>query len=365
MDPHLQNVRDIPFSRSYLNINGIPHGVVDVLTDPQQIYNKRESAFSHWQTTATNGTEFIEESFFVDDTVYNDYVNGKNIPGGTFKVRDGTISTGRSGIATRPRDNIPNDLHTSADRAFNMVPEISPVTPALSGGEGKSGESGVLNRQKRAQAIVSIEPMMRGAKQFDKEFGEAWFLLAKQLYKGAPRVVSDPVTGKTVTMNIPTQDGRILNNIATLPRHSIVITESKRGVSVREELLNRYVELMPFFQNPILRSRIEMAAITVLPNLPEKEVQDAIQAAEKFLELQNTRVDAETLQNLVGMATFKQQLQQLNAPPQPGGGAPNPEGPSKPGETPAEGGGLSVEGKNIKPGQTIPADVRTINQLNK
>lgn len=353
------------FTWSYMNVNGIPHGVVDVIKDPQKIYNKRESAFTHWQTTASNGTEFVEEDFFVNDTVYNKYVNEKNIPGGTYKVKNGTISTGRSGIGTRPRDQIPNDLHTSADRAFNMVPEISPVTPALSGGEGKSGESGVLNRQKRAQALITIEPMMRGLEELDEQWGEAYFLLAKNLYSGAPRAVKDPVSGKTQFLNIPTQDGRIINNIANLPRHSIIISKSKRGVSVREELLNRYVELLPFFQNPILRSRVEMMAITVLPNMPDSEVKSALNDAKKFLELQNTRVGAETSQNMVGIATFQKQLQQLSAAPQPGGGLPNAEGPSEPGKTPAEGGGFSVEGKDIKPGATIPADVRTINQMNK
>ena len=108
-----------------------------------------------------------------------------------------------------------------------------------------------------------------------------------------------------------------------------------------------------------------MAAIKVLPNLPEGEIQGALQAAQEFLDLQRTRVGAEKAQNMVGIAQFQQQLQQLGGAPQPGGASPNPEGPSAPGETPAEGGGLSVEGKNIKPGQTIPADVRTINQLNK
>jgi len=348
------------FTWSYLNVNGVPHGVVDVLKDLQQIYNKRESSFTHWQTTATNGAEFVEETFFANDTIYNDYVNTKNIPGGTYKVRDGTISTGRTGIGSRPRDNIPNDLHTSADRAHAMVPEVSPVTPALSGGEGKSGESGILNRQKRAQALISIEPMMRGLEGLDKEWGEAYFLLAKQLYSGAPRQITDPKTGKTQFLNVPTQDGRIINNIATLPRHSIIISKSKRGVSVREELLNRYVELMPFFQNPILRSRLEMAALAVLPNIPDEEVTSALADAQKFVDLQNSRVDAETLQNAVGIAQFEQQLKQLQ-----GQGIPNAQGPSAPGQTPAEGGGLSVEGKNIKPGQTIPADVRTINQLNK
>jgi hypothetical protein len=343
------------FTWSYLNVNGVPQGVVDVLKDPQQIYNKRESAFTHWQTTATNGTEFVEETFFSNDNEYSKYVNEKNIPGGTFKVRDGSISTGRTGIATRPRDNIPNDLHTSADRAFQMVPEISPVTPALSGGEGKSGESGVLNRQKRAQAVISIEPMMRGLESLDKEWAEAWFLLSKSHYSGAVRKITDPKTRKTQILNVPTQDGRIINNIATLPRHSVIISKSKRGVSVQEELLNRYVELMPFFQNPILRSRLEMAAVDVLPNIPDKEKQAALADAQKFLDLQNSRISVETLQNTVGVANFEKQMQQINAPPQPGGGLlGGPQGPSPAGSTPAEGGGISVEGKKMKPGETIP-----------
>jgi len=227
------------FTWSYMNINGQPQGVVDSLKDLQQIYNKRESNFTHWQTTANNGSEFVEENFFANATEKDRYIDEKNIPGGTYTVSDGSLSRQGSGISTRPREAVPNDLHTSADRALNMVSEVTPVVPALQGGEGKSGESGKLFSQKRAQALVSIEPMMRSLEDFEHEFGEAYLLLAKNLYSGSPRKVFNPETKQDMLLNIPTNAGQIMNNMRNLRRHNVRINKSKRGVTVREELLNR------------------------------------------------------------------------------------------------------------------------------
>jgi len=345
------------FTWSYLNINGEPQGVIDVLKDLQQMYNKRESMFTYWQTTVANGAEFVEENFFANDTQLSNYINNKNIPGKTFIVRDGTISQNRAGIGTRPRDNIPNDLHVSADRAFAMVPEVSPITPAITGAEGKSGESGVLRRQKRSEALTSLEHMKRSLMDLEQEIGDAYFLLFKQHYAGATRTRTNPDTGEIFEMNVPLANGAILNNIARMRRHKVRITQSKKGVSVREELLDRYIEAMPFFQNPILRSQIEKAALTVMPNIPDEEIQQGEMAANAFMNLQFSRVQLETAQNIAG-------IQQLDGQLAPAGAPGAPSGPPSP-ALPGEGGGLSVEGKVLKPGQGIPVDVRTINQLNK
>lgn len=341
---------------SYSNVNGVPIGAVDFLKDLQQIYNKRESAFTHWQTTATNGAEFVEEDFFADPKEYNKYVNEKNIPGGTFKVQAGKLTQGRMGIASRPRDNIPNDLHESADRAYNMVPSVIPGGNALSGGEGKSGESSKLFNSKKLQALATIEPTIQSLEEFEKEFGECYFALAKQIYSGAPREVFNKRTKESIYLNMPTESG-VINDMSTLKRHNIVVSKSKRGVTVREELLNRYTEMMPFFQNPILRSQVEKAAITVLPNIPEKEIEAALVAADEFMDLQISRVRVEKMQNNLGIATASQQMQQFSQQQSPQIPMANPQ------KTPAGGGGVSVEGKTMKPGESVPVDVMRVNQM--
>ena len=59
--------------------------------------------------------------------------------------------------------------------------------------------------------------------------GEAYLLLAKQLYSGVYRMITIPSTGKTIEINKPivTLNGEVLeNDISTLPRMKVCVTES-------------------------------------------------------------------------------------------------------------------------------------------
>ena len=127
--------------------------------------------------------------------------------------------------------------------------------------------------------------------------------------------------------------------------------------SVRRELMGRYVEILQVTKNPMYNSFIEKRLISLIPSIPDEDVQEGEKISDLFMELQATRILAETMQNKAGIAQFSQVVQQAG---QPKG---SPEGPSAPGQTPQEGGGLSVEGASLQPGQTLPVDVNNINQL--
>ena len=346
---------------SALNIDGEPQGVVDVMKDLQEMYNKRESTYTHWQTTAANGAEFIEEDFFANPTEFSKYVMSKNKPGGTFKVAIGKLSQQRMGIATRPRGDNPTDLHTSADRAFQMSPEVGYTVPSLSGGEGKSGESSRLFRDKRAQALISLDPMSKSLKEFETGLGEGYFYLSKPLYGKAPRVMTHPKTKEAFFINIPTADGTIINEVDKIRRHSVIVTTSRNGESTRREILERYLELTEVITNPVYKAIIEKNMINYIPNIPESEIANAEASADMYIELLKSRMGSETAQNEFGEANFEKQTQSLSAPPPTQ--AIGPPGPSAPGKTPAEGGGISVEGQPTAVGAGVPADVNNVNQM--
>jgi len=347
---------------SAMNINGEVQGVVDVLKDIQEIYNKRESTFTHWQTTAANGAEFVEEDFFANPDEFNKYVNAKNKPGETYKVQTGKLSQTRMGIATRPRGDMPTDLHVSADRAFQMAPEVGYSVPALSGGEGKSGESAKLFREKRAQALVSLEPMTKSLQEYERGVGESYFYLTKPVYGKSPRIVNDFETKKPIFLNIPTDSGEIENDVMAIRRHNVIISTSRNGETTRRELLERYESIALVIKNPVYQSVIEKQMVNYLPNIPESEIAQARRAADMFIALQESRMEVEIAQNEFGKANFQNQQKQIGQPP-PGQPQIGPPGPSEPGKTPAEGGGISVEGKKTKVGAGVPVDVNNINQF--
>jgi len=343
------------FTWSSLNIDGEVQGVVEVLKDLQEIYNKRESTFTHAQTTAANGVEFYEENFFVDEQEAQNYVDNKNKPGETFKVKPGAISGQRPGIMSRERDAIPNDLHISADRAFNMTPEVGYNVPPLSGGEGKSGESNALFESKKAQALVALEYMTQTLRDLDEEVGEAYFYLVKSVYSGAPRVINSKSKKGPILLNVPNDDGTIEGDVSRIRRHEVTVTASKKGETLRREILNKYTQMLGVIQNPIYRSIIEKNMINYVPNIPDSEIEEGKVASDKFIALQESRMDVELATN---EAQIKQLQQPPQPPPQPGGPQPQQGSPENPGNEP-----VSVEGAPVVPGNTPTVDVNNVNQL--
>jgi len=344
------------FTWSALNLNGEIQGKVPVMQDMQEIFNKRESTATHIQMTAINGAELIEDDFFADDTEYDRYKREKNMPGSQFKVRPSTISQGRLGIAQRPRDvQGLNDLHVTADRALNMADIISSTPAPITGGTGKSGESGKLFEEKRLQALTSLEPMSESLKDLERELGEAYFYIAKDIYGNAPRRLVNPNTNEIILLNVPTTSGAIINDIKKIGRHGIIVGLAKSGVSVKRELLVKYIDALGVIQNPMLRSFLEIQLVQVLPNLPDDVIAEGKKVAELFLDVQVGRT-------MVEKGQLSQALQQLQAAVQ-GGAFPPQGGPSIPGQTPAEGGGISAEGATIPPQGAVPVDVNNINQL--
>ena len=230
-----------------------------------------------------------------------------------------------------------------------MADLISSTPAPITGGTGKSGESGKLFEEKRLQALTALQPMSEALEDFERELGEAYFYLAKQVYSGAPRRIVNPKTKEILLLNVPTASGAIINDISKIQRHGIIISLAKSGVSVKRELLVKYIDALQVIQNPLLRTFVETQLVEVLPNLPDDVIEQGKKLSQIFLDVQIGR-------SMVEKAQLTQAMQQIGQFPQQGG-------PSLPGETPAEGGGISPEGAQIPPGGAVPVDVNNVNQL--
>lgn len=329
---------------SALNLHGEAQGVVDVMKDPQMTINKRESTFTHWQSTAVNGVETVEEGVFSDEEFLR-YKAFKNKPGETFRVAEGTNS--KKGIMARDRGNPPNDQVESVNRAIGHMDRMwSP--PAVQGLEGKSGESGDLFDSKKAAALVSLEFMNRTLTNVDAQIGEKFFGCVKIIYKDDMREVG--IAGKaSVFINEVTEFGK-LNDISQLPRIAIRVTQSQSGISMKRERMNLYSQYGQVVTTPVMKAVLELMMIDVIPGLPDAQKEEIKEVQNEFIQLLRMRTAAE-------MAQLAPVIQSAGAPTAPAGG------PSEPGSTPMEGGGFSPEGKPIPPAGGNTVDVRAQNQL--
>lgn len=331
------------FFGSALNLNGERQGVVDPLKDPQATYNKRESTMTYWQMTAANGLEFVEEGAMSDEE-FERYKRIKSKPGEIVRVMDGAIKEQK--IKIKERGQPPSDLWTSGDRAVTMADRIY-APPASQAQVGKSGESAKLFDEKRQQALVALQPMEEVLMDLERQYGEAYFLAAKQVYSGFPREIKNKKTGNLIRLNIPTPNGTI-NDISRINRVDVTITQSPESKTIKEDRLNVFSQVRGMVTSPASQAILDKKIFEYLPGISEEDRAEALPILKKNIEVLSARMDAELAQ-----------IRQAQAP-QPGAPA---AGPSAPGQTPAEGGGNSMEGKPIPPQGGLPVDVRQQNQL--
>ncbi len=194
-----------------------------------------------------------------------------------------------------------------------------------------------------------MENTLQGLEEVEQEITEAYFYMAKQVYSGAPRVVRDEKGGRDLFLNVRTGTGNIINDVAKIPRLKVSIVRSTKGITAKRENLRNFSEVRQNFSNPIIASIAERKMVENFPNIAEEEIAEMANGAKAFEELQLLRIEAEKAQ-------INAALQQQNRPQPPGG-------PSSPGRTPAEGGGLSADSAPIPPEGGIPVDNNRVNQL--
>lgn len=331
------------FFGSALNLNGERQGVVDPLKDPQATYNKREATMTFWQMTAANGVEFAEEGAFASDEEFQRYKRQKNKPGEVFQTADGSNQAKK--IVIKDRGTPPSDLWTSGDRAVAMADRIY-APPASQGQVGKSGESAKLFDEKRQQALVALQPMEEVLMDLEQQYGEAYFRAAKQVYSGFPREMKNKKTGNVIRLNIPTPNG-VVNDISKIQRVDVTITQSPESKTIKEDRLNVFSQVRAMVTSPASQAVLDKKIFEYLPGISDEDRAEALPLLQKNIDVLSARMDAELAQIRSAQA-------------QPGQPAP---GPSAPGKTPAEGGGNSMEGKQIPPQGGLPVDVRAQNQL--
>ncbi len=329
---------------SALNLNGERQGVVDPLKDPQATYNKREATMTHWQMTSANGVEFVEEGAFASEEEYQRYKRVGNKPGEKFQTSDGANQAKK--VMIKDRGIPPSDLWTSGDRAVNMADRIY-APPASQAQMGKSGESGKLFNEKRNQALVALQPMEEVLMDVERQMGELYFPAAKQVYGGFPREIKNKKTKNIIRLNIPTEHGTI-NDVARIERVDVTITQSPESKSIKEDRLNIFSQARGLVTSPASQALLDVEIFKYLPGMTDEERANSMPILLKNVKVIEARMDAE----------LKQIDQAMKQPP-PGAAA----GPSAPGQTPAEGGGQSMEGKPIPPDSGVPADVRAQNQM--
>jgi len=296
---HPLQVGHLPFYvASTDNTGGVRQGVSTGLVDCQATYNKRNSMITGNQITSGNGGQIIKEDFFKNEQEFKRYQEKKSIPGEVFKASsDADLSRG---IMQIPRSDLPQGTQESVQQMFNFAEWYTNTTAAVSGRSEGANESGVLFRDKKDQAQVAHVGIVETLASVEKMWAEDYFYACKTVYKDKERSLTNAKTGAQFTINKKVLTSpedvnygiveelanyKTVNEIATLPRHDVVIKKSELGLDQKQRALSIFAEMSQRTKNPIAQSIYEKAMAPLL-DMPEQYVEQLEIAADMFIELQ-------------------------------------------------------------------------------
>lgn len=302
------------FFFSAARINGRDSGIVDLLIDPQQTINKRESLIDGMISSSAAGGQLINEEVFGDDPrAIEDYIQNSTQPGYRGVVK-GDITA--NSFIELPKAPFPAAAINEENRMVDFLDRLSKVSAAQSGRSEGSEESGILFARKQLQTEINQTLLTKNLAHYWNEKGEAYMLLAQQLYSGPYREFSVKDGKDTLELNIPTPEG-LQNDISMMPRHKVVVDQSPQGATQR--IVDRAISMDIMTKmggtSPLVAA---VAAFNTFKTLDHSmEERDQYMAiGEKLLESALIQTEATNKQAEMIIAQADAQMQQAGQPQQ-------------------------------------------------
>lgn len=330
---------------SFIQKRGKSVGLIDLLWDTQQDFNRREMAMTKILTqTPISGKPWVSEDIVREDgdqtleqvvEEFNDGSKPQVIPGGTPADR-------LMGIL--PGTNVPSSLFQDLGMKLDLADRIASLPQAMQGMTSRSGESGVHFGRKVIEGSIMNRMPQEWIMQHENDKAEDWTIMGIKLYghpanvnrefkfnKGQNSVIINHLKGYD-------EDGREVyeNHIGALKRVDVIISQTSENQFMRqaraESSQMSLQSIPPTPTNDIIRAAFECELARNQDFRDEEARSKAEEAADLRYKLAKT-------QAMVQLKTLEQQLQ--GPSPQemlaagagrgaPGGGAPQPGGPEQP-----------------------------------
>lgn len=312
------------FPWSSARYNGTNSGIPELLQSLQETYNKRESQVDF--IIASNAACVAMDPDIVggNSDAMDEIMKNVNKPNYKFWTEPGALKSGRSFFQPLPKNQIDIAIVNELTRMVDMADRVSKQPAAMAGRSEGSEENGILFARKQMQAEVAHTVLFRGLEQHWNDKGEAYILLAKQLYSGAYREFYEFGSGEKIELNTPvvTPEGEVKeNDISQLPRVKVVVTQSPEGVTNRTVDRSMNIELLrvlPPDTSPIQRVR---ATVNAMKTMSQSKVDRAQTEADGEMELMLARknIQAQIMNLDFQMAQIQSQMAMIGQPQMMGG----------------------------------------------
>lgn len=289
------------------NLYGQMQGMVDPLTDPQEVLNKRESSLTYWESQTTNASQVADVSFFPNERDRKKLEQSGNKPG-EIHWADGGGRDLRSAIMSMPMGAAPVHTMQGAERMQTLIEHLAHMDTAVRPGAGTDpGQSGKHFAELLAASLVPFEPLNQALQAMWADRAESFIPAAQYIYAGVPRKIKAPKQTESIGINYPGMEG-IENDIGTLDRYDYTIEASELGENKRTREINAITKQIQTTTNPLMRGLMELELVRY-NDYDEDTKKKMLQAGQLYMDFQIKQVQSQVKQMDMAEQQAQQQIQ--------------------------------------------------------
>lgn len=204
--------------------SGHDKGIAEAILDTQRVIDEKESYLLEYMAKAGGGSEVWNEDLFKNEDKKKSFMKNKNKFGHTEFADLDNVKTPRLDV---PPAQVPSAVFEEIRRMYEItVPMVSRVSDAMSAISG-SEDSGVLFERKYQMNRIANILYDKYVKLLINNIGEAYYYQFQITYGDVEQEVKTRIGGSITINQKDAATGRITNDVSSLPRAQLIVTESK------------------------------------------------------------------------------------------------------------------------------------------
>jgi len=266
--------------KSKIQVNGLPFyhctarrwagmdmGIPESMEGAEDTINKRESQITELISKANGGSTFVNENLIKDPKQRQEWIKKSNKPGHKEFADLDAVKTHFIQFAN---NQYPSTLIDQVNRMYDkVVPLVSRVSDALSSITDNK-DSGILFERKFQVNMIANTLMNRNFRQFINNFAEGYFYQWPITYGGYENQVVTRDGKRTITLN-QRRGGMILNDVTTIPRCRVVISENAKSPTYQMRWRSIWAEMMQSINPQVAPAHYMMALKNFFDTIQTKD----------------------------------------------------------------------------------------------
>jgi hypothetical protein len=321
------------FAWSFLTMGGKSIGMVDLLWDVQQTFNKVQVAKRQYLTQTPKGKPVINEDAFMGKNDYKKRAISEWSDPSKPMMLPGGAPPASQVISQLPNQEPPQALYSSEQMLLELANLIARLPPAMQGRSERTNESGILYGRKVIEGQIQQRIPLQTIERHEHDKAVAWVKLGMVVFGGKNNYNRDFVAEagqRKVTLNIDEGFGdngqrNLRNDVTAIEMPNIIVSMSKENDYAKQ--LNRemdaaVLQAMNQSQDPsnleskaIMESRLIQAS-DFTDSSEKKSVEEAMQRRLQLvaLQMENATLAAQDQNNML-KAKLSGKLPPQNKPP--------------------------------------------------